>query len=56
VVGLLFAALCRPLVATAIADAGDVAVVVVALALLAVVRLPPWAVVAACAAAGQLLV
>jgi chromate transporter len=56
VVGLLFAALSGPLVATAIADAGDVVVVVVALGLLAVARLPPWAVVAACAAAGQLLV
>ena len=56
VVGLLFAALCRPLVSTAVGDATDVAVVVVALGLLGVARVPPWAVVAACAVVGQLLV
>ena len=55
VVGLLFAALCRPLISTAVADVSDVAVVVAALGLLALARVPPWAVVAACAAAGQLL-
>ena len=56
VVGLLFAALCRPLVSTAVADVGDVAVAVAALGLLGLARVPPWAVVAACAVAGQLLV
>jgi chromate transporter len=56
VVGLLFAALCRPLVSTAVGDVGDVAVAVAALGLLGLARVPPWAVVAACAVAGQLLV
>jgi len=55
VVGLLLAALYRPLLTTAVGDALDVAVVLGALVLLALVRLPPWAVVAACAVAGQLL-
>ncbi|MDX6378290.1 MAG: chromate transporter, partial [Gaiellaceae bacterium] len=49
VVGLLFAALCRPLVSTAVTDAAVVGVALAALGLLAVARLPPWAVVAACA-------
>ena len=53
VVGLLVAALYRPLLTTAVGDALDVAVVLAALLLL--VRVPPWAVVAACAVAGQLL-
>ena len=53
VVGLLAAALYRPLLTTAVGDAVDVAVVVAALLLL--VRVPPWAVVAACAVAGQIL-
>ena len=53
VVGLLAAALYRPLLTTAVGDVLDVAVVLGALILL--VRLPPWAVVAACAVAGQLL-
>lgn len=55
VVGLLFAALCRPLVSTAVTDAADVGVALAALGLLVVARVPPWAVVALCAAAGQLL-
>jgi chromate transporter len=55
VVGLLLAALYRPLVSTAVSDAGDVAIALAALGLLAVLRAPPWTVVAACAVAGQLL-
>ncbi len=54
VVGLLVAALYRPLLSTAVGDLGDVAIVLAALGLLAVLRAPPWMVVAACAAVGQL--
>ncbi len=55
VVGLLLAALCRPVGSSAIRGAGDVVLVLAALSALMAWRLPPWLVVAACAAAGALL-
>ncbi|HSC91555.1 MAG TPA: chromate efflux transporter [Gaiellaceae bacterium] len=55
VVGLLLAALYDPVFTGAVDTAGDLAVVVAALAALALWRLPPWAVVAGCALAGELL-
>jgi chromate transporter len=55
VVGLLAAALYQPVWTGAVASLADVAVVVVALAALVLARLPPIAIVAGCAIAGQLL-
>ena len=56
VVGLLFAALCRPLVSTAVGDAHRRGRGGRGARPAGVARVPPWAVVAACAVAGQLLV
>jgi chromate transporter len=56
VVGLLLAALWDPVFTGAVDDAGDLAVALGGLAALVLARAPPWAVVAGCAAAGQLLV
>jgi chromate transporter len=53
VVGILLAALYRPLGMESVAGWGDAAAVAVALALLAIGRAPPWAVVLLCAALGQ---
>ena len=53
VVGILLAALYRPLCTEAIGDARDVAAVVLAVFLLGKLRIPAWALVALMAAAGQ---
>jgi chromate transporter len=53
VVGILLAALYRPLCTEAIGGWRDIAVVVAAIFLLARLRIPPWALVALMAAAGQ---
>jgi chromate transporter len=53
VVGLLLAALYRPVCSEAIRDAGDVVAAAAAIFLLSKLRMPPWAVVAVMAAAGQ---
>lgn len=55
VVGLLVAALYRPLGIEAIRDARDVLAAIAALALLSPLRVPPWAVVLLMAVAGQWL-
>jgi chromate transporter len=55
VVGLLLAALCRPVWTSAVFGLGDVCFVLLALAALMAWRLPPWLVVVVCAAAGWLL-
>lgn len=55
VVGLLLAALYRPVWTSAVADAGDFALALAALLLLAAWRLPPWLVVLLTAATGGLL-
>jgi chromate transporter len=55
VVGILLAALYRPLCTEGIRDARDVAAVVAAIVLLGKLRVPAWAVVAIAAAAGQWL-
>jgi chromate transporter len=54
VVGLLFAALCTPVWTSAIYGPGDVALAALALVALMYGKLPPWLVVAGCAAAGWL--
>ena len=53
VVGILLAALYRPLCAEGIRDARDAAAAASAIVLLGLVRTPPWAVVLLMAAAGQ---
>jgi chromate transporter len=53
VVGILLAALYRPVCTEAIRDAGDVLASLVAVVLLSRLRVPPWAVVVLMAAAGQ---
>jgi chromate transporter len=53
VVGILLAALYRPVCAESIGNAGDAAAAAAAIVLLARFRVPPWAVVALMAAAGQ---
>lgn len=53
VVGVLLAALYRPVCTEGITDARDVAAAAVAAVLLATLKVPPWAVVALMAAAGQ---
>jgi chromate transporter len=53
VVGILLAALYRPLCVEAIGNLGDAAAAATAIVLLARYRAPPWAVVAMMAAAGQ---
>lgn len=55
VVGLLLAALIRPIGAAALTDARSAALAAGAFAALLVPRVPVWAVVAACAAAGFLM-
>jgi chromate transporter len=55
VVGLLAAALYQPVWTGAVVSLADVGVVVVALAALVLARLPPIAIVAGCAIAGQVL-
>jgi len=55
VVGLLLAALYRPVWISAVLGIGDVCFVLLALAALMAWRLPPWLVVVVCAAAGWLL-
>jgi chromate transporter len=55
VVGILAAALCSPLAAESIRGPRDAVLAVAALAMLAAARMPPWAVVAILAAAGQWL-
>jgi len=54
-VGLLLAALYRPVWTSAVADIGDALFVLLALVALTAGRWPPWLVVVACAAAGWLL-
>ena len=54
VVGLLLAALYRPVWTSAIHGPGDVLLAAAALAALVVLKLPPWLVVAACGVAGWL--
>ena len=54
VVGLLLAALYRPVWTSAIHGPGDVLLAAAALASLVVLKLPPWLVVAACGVAGWL--
>lgn len=56
VVGILGAALYDPIFTAAVRDGTDLAVAVVALAALTTFRVPPWAVVLGCAAAGALLI
>lgn len=53
VVGILLAALYRPLCTEGIRDARDVAACVAAIVLLGPLRMPPWALVGLMAAAGQ---
>jgi chromate transporter len=53
VVGILFAALCTPLVSESIRGPADAVAAVAAIALLATARIPQWALVALMAAAGQ---
>jgi chromate transporter len=53
VVGILLAALYRPVCTESVRDARDVAAAAAAFVLLAKLRTPPWAVVAIMAAAGQ---
>jgi chromate transporter len=53
VVGILLAALYRPLCTEAIGGTRDVAVVAAAIFLLAKLKVPPWALVALMAAVGQ---
>lgn len=55
VVGILLAALYRPLFTEGIRDARDAAAAVVAIVLLGKLRVPPWAVVLLSAAAGEWL-
>ncbi len=55
VVGVLAAALYDPIFTSAVSGWRDLALALVALAALAVGRVPPWAVVAACALAGALV-
>jgi chromate transporter len=55
VVGLLLAALYRPLFTESVRDLRDAGLAVLGLVFLGVLRAPPWAVVALMAAAGQLL-
>lgn len=55
VVGLLLAALYRPVATEAVRDMRDVAASAAALVLLGPLRVPPWGVVALMAAAGQWL-
>ncbi len=55
VVGILLAALYRPVCTEGIRDARDVAAAAVALVLLGRLKAPPWAIVALMAAAGQWL-
>ncbi len=55
VVGLLLAALYRPVWTSAVAGAGDFALALLAFVLVAVWRLPPWLVVLVAAAGGALL-
>jgi chromate transporter len=55
VVGLLLAALYRPVWTSAVTGFGDLVFVLLALAALMAWRLPPWLVVAGCAAAGWLI-
>ena len=55
VVGLLLAALYDPVWTSAILDAGDFALAAIAFLLLFLWRLPPWLVVALCAAGGAVL-
>lgn len=54
VVGVLLAALYRPVFTSAVDTATDLAVALVAFAALVALRAPPWAVVLGCVAAGQL--
>ncbi|MDP2344010.1 MAG: chromate efflux transporter [Deltaproteobacteria bacterium] len=53
VVGVLFAALCDPVIAEGVRGRVDVAVAVIAFGLLEVAKVPPWVIVVAMAAAGQ---
>jgi chromate transporter len=55
VVGLLLAALYRPVITDAVGGVRDAAVAAAAVVLLGVLRTPPWAVVALMAAAGEWL-
>jgi chromate transporter len=55
VVGILLAALYRPVCTEGIRNAADVAAAVVAVALLGTARMPPWLLVAVMGAAGQWL-
>jgi chromate transporter len=55
VVGVLLAALVNPVFAESVRGPGDLAVALAAFGLLVRWSAPPWAVVAACAAAGQWL-
>jgi chromate transporter len=55
VVGILLAALYRPVCTESIGNARDIVAVAAALALLAKARMPPWLLVAAMGAAGQWL-
>ncbi len=55
VVGLLLAALYDPVFTSAITQPLDMALALAALAAVAVIKLPPWLVVIACAAAGMAL-
>jgi len=55
VVGLLLAALYRPLFTESVRDIRDAGLAAAGLVLLAIFRAPPWAVVALMAAAGQLI-
>ena len=54
VVGLLLAALYRPVFTSGVDTAADLAVALVAFGALVALRAPPWAVVLGCVAAGQL--
>jgi len=54
VVGLLLAALYRPVFTSAVDTVTDLAIALVAFAALAVLRAPPWVVVLGCVAAGAL--
>jgi chromate transporter len=55
VVGLLLAALYDPIFVSAVTRPADLAVALLALAALAMMKLPPWLVVVLCGVAGLLL-
>lgn len=55
VVGILFAALCRPVISESVHSIADAAAALVALALLQWIKTPPWLVVLLMAATGQWL-